>query len=105
MDNKTRATCLATFQQNELNSDVACFTVTLKPVNNLICCKTGLMWGVKRATLLFNLKQKCYYHCKTETTCNNPVFDKYLLCTCAKSGNPWILHAPNLHLAMQSLTT
>ena len=25
-----------------------------KPVNNLICCKTGLMWVVKRATSLFN---------------------------------------------------
>ena len=23
-------------------------------VNNLICCKTGLMWVVKRATSLFN---------------------------------------------------
>ena len=28
---------------------------TFKPINNLICCKTGLMWVVKRATLLFNL--------------------------------------------------
>ena len=30
-----------------------------KPVNNLICCETGLMWMVKRATSLFNsiLKQ------------------------------------------------
>ena len=25
-----------------------------KPVNNLICCKTGLMWVVKRAISLFN---------------------------------------------------
>ena len=25
-----------------------------RPVNNLICCKTGLMWVIKRATLLFN---------------------------------------------------
>ena len=25
-----------------------------KPDNNLICCKTGLMWLVKRATSLFN---------------------------------------------------
>ena len=25
----------------------------VQPVNNLICCKTGLMWVVKRATLLF----------------------------------------------------
>ena len=25
-----------------------------KPVYNLICCKTGLMWVVKRATSLFN---------------------------------------------------
>ena len=28
--------------------------VTFKPVNNLICCKTGLMWLVKRATSLYN---------------------------------------------------
>ena len=27
----------------------------LKPVNNLICRKTGLTWVVKHATLLFNL--------------------------------------------------
>ena len=27
---------------------------TFKPVNNLVCCKTGLMWVVKRATSLFN---------------------------------------------------
>ena len=27
---------------------------TFKSVNNLICCKTGLMWMVKRATSLFN---------------------------------------------------
>ena len=25
-----------------------------KPVNSLICCKTGLMWVEKRATSLFN---------------------------------------------------
>ena len=28
--------------------------LTLKLVNNLICCKTGLMWVVKRASSLFN---------------------------------------------------
>ena len=28
---------------------------TFKPVNNLICCKTGFMWVVKRAISLFNL--------------------------------------------------
>ena len=27
---------------------------TFKPVNNLICCKTGLMWVVKRTTSLYN---------------------------------------------------
>ena len=27
---------------------------TFKPVNNLICCMSGLMWVVKRATSLFN---------------------------------------------------
>ena len=26
----------------------------VKPVNNMIFCKTGLMWVVKRATSLFN---------------------------------------------------
>ena len=40
MGDKKRATCFATL----LHSDV----------NNLICCKTGLMWVVKRATSLFN---------------------------------------------------
>ena len=36
---------------------------TFKPVNNLICCKTGLMWVVKLATSQFNLVlQQC---CKT----------------------------------------
>ena len=29
--------------------------VTFKPANNLICCKTGLMWVIKSATSLFNL--------------------------------------------------
>ena len=29
--------------------------VTFKPVNNLICCKTGVMWVIKSATSLFNL--------------------------------------------------
>ena len=27
---------------------------TFKPVNNLICCKTGFLWVVKRAQSLFN---------------------------------------------------
>ena len=27
---------------------------TFKPVNNLICCMSGWMWVVKRATSLFN---------------------------------------------------
>ena len=27
---------------------------TFKSVNNLICCKTGFMWVVKRGTSLFN---------------------------------------------------
>ena len=53
--NKKRATCLATLLQNELNSDVARFTEHIKPVNKLICCKTDLMWLVKRATSLFKL--------------------------------------------------
>ena len=36
---KKRATCLATLLQK---SDV--LPPTFKPVNNIICCKTGLMW-------------------------------------------------------------
>ena len=37
--------------------------LTFKPINNLICCKTGLMWVVKLATSQFNLVlQQC---CKT----------------------------------------
>ena len=28
---------------------------TFKPVNSLICCKTGLMWVIKRATYLATL--------------------------------------------------
>ena len=28
--------------------------LTFKPFNNMICCKTGLVWVVKRATSLFN---------------------------------------------------
>ena len=31
------------------------FLATFNPVNNLICCKTGLIWLVKHATSLFNL--------------------------------------------------
>ena len=27
---------------------------SVKPVNNLICCKTGLIWVMKRTTTLFN---------------------------------------------------
>ena len=49
--NKKRATCLATLLQNELNSDVTRLPPTVKPVINLICCKTGLMWVVKRVHL------------------------------------------------------
>ena len=53
--NKKRATCFATLLQNELNSDDAGLQPMFKPVNNLICCKTDLMWVIKRATSLFNL--------------------------------------------------
>ena len=48
-------TCFATLLQNDLR--IAMLDVlppTFKPVNNLTCCNTGLMWVVKRATLLFN---------------------------------------------------
>ena len=53
--NKKRASCLATLLQNKLNSDVGVLPLTFKPVNKLICCKTGLMWVVKR--------QHCYSNC------------------------------------------
>ena len=53
--NKKRATCLATLLQNKLNSDVGVLPLTFKPVNKQFCCKTGLMWVVKRTTSLFNL--------------------------------------------------
>ena len=44
-----RATCLATMLENEFkNRNFARFKPPMfKPVNNLICCKTGLMWVVK----------------------------------------------------------
>ena len=45
--NKKRATCFATFLQNELNSDVARYTTHIKPVLQQIRV-------VKRATSLFN---------------------------------------------------
>ena len=49
-----RATCFALLQ-NKLKNDVAVSRPrSVKPVNNLICCKTGLIWVVKRATSLFN---------------------------------------------------
>ena len=54
MSNKNVQLVSATLLQNELKSDVARFTQlpSFKPVNNPICSKVGLMWGVKRATSL-----------------------------------------------------
>ena len=50
-----RVTCFATLLQNDLRiAMLGVLPPTFKPVNNLTCCKTGLMWVVKRATLLFN---------------------------------------------------
>ena len=40
-------------QQTSLIAMLRVLPPMFKPVNNLICCKTGLMWRVKRATLLF----------------------------------------------------
>ena len=51
--NKKRATCFATFLQNELNSVVARYTTHIKPVLQQIRLLTGLNL-VKRATSLFN---------------------------------------------------
>ena len=39
--NKKRATCFATLLQNELNSDVARFTIREIKLCNLSCCKKG----------------------------------------------------------------
>ena len=39
---------------------------TFKHVNNLICCKTGLMWVAKRAIAPFN--SFCRWCCKTSCT-------------------------------------
>ena len=45
--NKKRATCFATLLQNELNSDVARFTIHIKPVLQQIRLLTGLNLGGK----------------------------------------------------------
>ena len=60
-----------------------------KPVNNLICCKTGLMWVVKRATSLFN--SFCSNVAKQVARFLLPVFP-YL--TWKKAGSMWRLHSP-----------
>ena len=52
---RARAHKLKQAKQLKLKSDVAQFTTTFKPVNNQICCKTGLMWVAKRAISLFNM--------------------------------------------------
>ena len=46
--NKKRATCFATFMQNELNSDVARYTTHIKPVLQQIRLLTGLNLGCKQ---------------------------------------------------------
>ena len=51
---KKNVTYFATLLHNELNSNVACFTTHAKKPCNLICCKTRLLWGLKRATSLFS---------------------------------------------------
>ena len=48
------------------------FTTRFKPVNNLICCKTGFMWVVKRTTFLFNLF--CSYVAKQVACFLLPIF-------------------------------
>ena len=46
----------ATLLQNELKTRwVRVLLTTFKPVNNLICCRTGLMRVVKQAASLFNI--------------------------------------------------
>ena len=40
--------------QSQLKAMLSVLPPTFKPVNKLICCKTGLMWFVKRSTSLFN---------------------------------------------------
>ena len=48
------------------------FTTRFKPVNNLICCKTGFMWVVKHTTFLFNLF--CSYVAKQVACFLLPIF-------------------------------
>ena len=46
--------CKGTEKRATKNVQLRVLPPTFKPVNNLICCKTGLMGVVKRATSLFN---------------------------------------------------
>ena len=70
--NKKRATCFATFLQNELNSDVALYTTRIKPVLQQIRLLTGLNLGGKTRNIAFQLVlQQC---CKTSCTILLPVF-------------------------------
>ena len=56
MGNKKR-TCLATLVQNELNSDVACFTTHIKPVLQQIRLLKGLNVGGKTRNIVVVAKQ------------------------------------------------
>ena len=53
------------------------FPPTFTPVNNLICCQTGLMWVVKRETTAIQLVfQQC---CRTSCTCFVARFFRFYL--------------------------
>ena len=51
---KINATCYATTLQNELNSDVSCFTTHIKPVLRQIRLLTGLLLTTCSAAILQN---------------------------------------------------
>ena len=51
---------------NKLKAMLRVLPITFKPVNNLICCKTVLIWVVKRATSLFH---SALFHYKLHDFC------------------------------------
>ena len=51
---QSRKTCFLSWLKTSWIAMLRVLPPMFKPVNNLICCKTGLMWMVKRATSLFN---------------------------------------------------
>ena len=63
--NKKRAICFATWLQNELNSDVARFTIRENKHCNLISCKTGsnVVRKIHNIAIQLGLQQCCKTSC------------------------------------------